>query len=149
MKVWSEAITTRKLWQNSCLASVRLALVRLASTVRRSRVRSLDYAVAIEDHNVCSRVASHQKLVREQILAILGVDNFQLSDQYYYRLYWAHALTRHYLITGRKYALIKEYALNKHVHLLTRLYGILPNSYKISELHVWRPALLFMWFYKS
>ena len=36
-------------------------------------VRSLDYAVAIEDHNVRSRAASYQKLVREQnlILAIL------------------------------------------------------------------------------
>ena len=28
-----------------------------------------------------------------------------------------------YLITGRKHALIKKYALNKHVRLLTRLYG--------------------------
>ena len=28
------------------------------------------------------------------------------------------------LITGRKYVLIKKYALNKHVRLLTRLYGI-------------------------
>ena len=80
--------------------------------------------MAIEDHNICSHAASHQKLVREQILAILGVDNFQLSDQYYYRLYGTHALIRHYLITGRKYVLIKEYALNKHVRLLTRLYGI-------------------------
>ena len=26
-------------------------------------------------------------------------------------------------ITGRKHALIKKYALNKHVRLLTRLYG--------------------------
>ena len=39
------------------------------------------------------------------------------------RLYWAHALIRQYLITGRKHALIKKYALNKHVRLLTRLYG--------------------------
>ena len=28
------------------------------------------------------------------------------------------------LTTGRKYELIKQYALNKHVRLLTRLYGI-------------------------
>ena len=28
------------------------------------------------------------------------------------------------LTTGRKHALIKKYALNKHVRLLTRLYGI-------------------------
>ena len=35
-------------------------------------VRSLDYAVAIEDHDVCSHAASCQKLVREQILAILA-----------------------------------------------------------------------------
>ena len=33
-------------------------------------------------------------------------------------------LIKHYLITGRKYVLIKKYALNKHVCLLTRLYGI-------------------------
>ena len=31
--------------------------------------------MAIEDHNVHSRAASYQKLVREQMLAILGVDN--------------------------------------------------------------------------
>ena len=30
---------------------------------------------------------------------------------------------RQYLVTGRKHALIKKYALNKHVRLLTRLYG--------------------------
>ena len=30
-------------------------------------------------------------------------------------------LMRHYLTTGRKYALIKKYVLNKHVCLLTRL----------------------------
>ena len=34
------------------------------------------------------------------------------------RLYWAYALIRHYLTTVRKYALIKKYALNKHVRLL-------------------------------
>ena len=56
--------------------------------VKTEVVRFLDlYAVAIEDHNVHSRAASYQKLVREQILAILGVDNSRLSDQYYYRLY--------------------------------------------------------------
>ena len=43
--------------------------------------------MAIEDHNVHSRAASYQKLVREQILVILGVDNSRSSDQYYYRLY--------------------------------------------------------------
>ena len=35
----------------------------------------VDYAVATEDHNVRSHAASYQKLVRQQILAILGVDN--------------------------------------------------------------------------
>ena len=35
----------------------------------------------------------------------------------YCRLYWAHALIRRYLRTGRKYA------LNKHMRLLTRLYS--------------------------
>ena len=60
-------------------------MVRFASPEQspRSRARSLDYAVAIEDRNVRSRVASYQKLVREQILAILGVDNSQSSDQYF------------------------------------------------------------------
>ena len=43
-----------------------------------------DYAVAIGDHNVRSRAASYRKLVREQILAILGMDNSRSSDQYYY-----------------------------------------------------------------
>ena len=33
-----------------------------------------------------------------------------------------HAL--HYSTTGSKCALLKKYALNKHVRLLTRLYGI-------------------------
>ena len=41
----------------------------------------------IEDHNVRSHPASYQKLVREQILAILGVDNSRSSDQHYCRLY--------------------------------------------------------------
>ena len=54
-----------------------------------------------------------------------SVDKSRSSSEYYtnYRLYWAYALIRHYLTTGRKYALIKKYALNKHVRLLTRLYG--------------------------
>ena len=42
----------------------------------------------------------------------------------YCGFYWAHALIRRYLTTGRKHALIKKHALNKHVRLLTRLYGI-------------------------
>ena len=35
--------------------------------------------------------------------------------------YFVSTLIRQYLTTGRKYALIKKYALNKHVRLLTRL----------------------------
>ena len=31
--------------------------------------------------------------------------------------HWVHVLIRHYLTKGRKYALIKKYALNKHVPL--------------------------------
>ena len=31
--------------------------------------------MVIEDHNVRSHAASYQKLVREQVLAILGVDD--------------------------------------------------------------------------
>ena len=58
-----------------------------------------------------------------------SVDNSWSSGEYYYRLYWMHALIRHYLTTGRKYVLIKKYALNKHVHLLTRLYGITTYTY--------------------
>ena len=46
-----------------------------------------------------------------------------LAVNIYCCLYWAHALIRHYLRTGRKYALIKKHALNKHVRLLARLYG--------------------------
>ena len=43
-----------------------------------------------------------------------------------------HALIRHYLTTRRKYALIKKYALNRHVRLLTRLYGnvVLVNPWR-------------------
>ena len=55
--------------------------------VDSQEVRSLDYAVAIEVHNIRSRAASYQKLDRQQILAILGVDNSRSSDQYYYRRY--------------------------------------------------------------
>ena len=52
------------------------------------------------------------------------MDKSRSSNEYlYHRLYWVHALIRYYLITGRKYVLIKKYVLNKHVRLLTRLYG--------------------------
>ena len=55
-----------------------------------------------------------------------------LAVNIYCRLYWAHVLIRHYLRTGRKYALIKKYVLNKHVRLLTRLYGTCTSEiYKI------------------
>ena len=58
-----------------------------------------------------------------------SVDNSRSSCEYYYRLYWAHALIRHHLTTRKNYALIKKYALNKHVRLLTRLYGITNSKY--------------------
>ena len=51
-----------------------------------------------------------------------SVDNSRSSSEC--RLYWVHALIRHSLTIERKYALIKKYALNKHVHLLTRLYDV-------------------------
>ena len=54
-----------------------------------------------------------------------SVDKSRLRGKYYRRLYLAHALIRHYLTTGRKYALIKKYAFNKHVRLLIGLYGML------------------------
>ena len=53
------------------------------------------------------------------MLTIHSMDNSRSSGEYYYRLYWAYVLIRHHLTTGRKYALIKKYMLNKHVHLLT------------------------------
>ena len=37
-----------------------------------------------------------------------SVDNSQSSGEYYCCLYWTHALIRHYLTTGSKYALIKD-----------------------------------------
>ena len=67
-----------------------------------------------------------------------SVDNSRSSGEYYYRLYWVHVLIRHYLTTGRKYALIKKYALNKHVRLLTRLYGtesLIPLCYRVTPVH--------------
>ena len=57
-----------------------------------------------------------------------NVDNSQSSSEYYCRLYWVHVLIGYNLTTERKYALIEKYALNKHVRLLTRLYGILINN---------------------
>ena len=59
-----------------------------------------------------------------------SVDNSRSSGDIDCRLYWAHVLIRHYLKTGRKYALIRKYVLNKHVRLLTRLYGmsIIPDK---------------------
>ena len=53
-----------------------------------------------------------------------SVEKSRSSGEYYHHLYWAHVLIRHYLTTGRKYVLIKKYVLNKHVHLLTRLYHV-------------------------
>ena len=52
------------------------------------------------------------------------MDKSWSGSEYYYCLYWVQALIRHYITTGRKYALIKKYVLNKHVRLLTRLYGM-------------------------
>ena len=90
----------------------------------RSRVRS----VSIEHHSVeygHSCAAGYLKIGWRTNVAMHSMDKSRSSGEYYYRLYWVHALIRHYLTTGRKYALIKKYAPNKHVRLLTRLYGIL------------------------
>ena len=62
-----------------------------------------------------------------------GVEKCRSSGEYHHRLYWAHALIRHYLTTGRKYVLIKKYAHNKHVRLLIRLYGSYPVSFYSGE----------------
>ena len=53
-----------------------------------------------------------------------SVDKSLSSGEYCHLRYWVHTLIRHYLTTGRKYALIKNFALNKHVCLLTRLYSM-------------------------
>ena len=55
-----------------------------------------------------------------------------------------HALIKHYLITGRMYALIKKYALNKHVCLLTRLYGIPIMNLVLSLNHLVSTAAVFL-----
>ena len=52
------------------------------------------------------------------------MENSGSNGEYYCRLFWAYGLIRQYLTTGRKHALIKNYALNKHVRLLTRLYDM-------------------------
>ena len=77
--------------------------------------------MAIEDHNVRSRAASYQKLVREQILAILGLGQLSIERSI---LLSSLLSACAYLITRRKYVLIKKDVLNKHMRLLTRLYGI-------------------------
>ena len=45
-------------------------------------------------------------------------------------------LIKHYLITRRKCVLIKNYALNKHVRLLTRLYSILCKLEKVPVIYL-------------
>ena len=59
-----------------------------------------------------------------------SVDNSQSRGEYYCRLYWAHVL-----INRRKYTLIKKYALNKYVRLLTRLYSIMTEQIALSLTH--------------
>ena len=92
------------------------------------RTRSLIVPVPKELHNVeykHSRVADIILQVGCETSTSHAVCG-QLSVKavnIYCCLYWVHALITHYLRTGRKYALIKKYALNKHVRLLTRLYG--------------------------
>ena len=53
-----------------------------------------------------------------------SVNNSRLSGEYLLLSLLGHVLIRHYLTTGRKYGLNKRYALTKHVHLLSGLYGI-------------------------
>ena len=65
-----------------------------------------------------------------------SVDNSRSSSEYYCRLYWVHALITHDLRTGRKYALIKKYALNMHVRLLTRLYGTIETESMLTYLYL-------------
>ena len=86
-------------------------------------------SISVEDRSVeysWSRAAGYLKIGRITKLAMQSMDNCRSNGEYYCRFlnYWVYALIRQYLTTGRKYALIKKYALNKDVRLLTRLYGI-------------------------
>ena len=45
--------------------------------------------------------------------------------------YLAHALIRHRLRVGREHALNKQYALNSGVRLITRVYGMWLDNYKV------------------
>ena len=70
---------------------------------------------------LCSCLSEHRW---EQILAMLGVDNSRSSCEYYYYFYWMHQL----ISNSKEVCTFKKYTLNKHVCLLTRLYGILLYS---------------------
>ena len=90
--------------------------------------KSLTVAVPNEHHNVeyrHFRIADilQNRLGDKYYNSHAECGQLNIVVNIYYRLYWAHALIGHYS-TGRKYALIKKYALNKHVLLLTRLYGM-------------------------
>ena len=84
--------------------------------------KSLTVTVPNEHHDIQyrhSRVADilQNRLGDKHYNSHAECGQLDLVVNIYYRLYWAHALIRHYSTTGRKYA------LNKHVRLLTRLYG--------------------------
>ena len=111
-------------WQNSSgktivlSQAVILALMYLTIPVPTEH-HDVEYRHSlVADNNL--KIGWETKL----ILAMQTVDNSLSIDDYCYCSYRVHVLIRHYLATGRKYMLIKKYALNKHVRLLTRLYGI-------------------------
>ena len=117
MEVWSEAIAGRKPWTIADFFGKTCFEVEVKSpTTSQWNIAVLSIADLVQ--------LAIWKWVGEQILAMQNMDNSCSNGEYYCCLYWAYALIGQYLTTGRKYALIKKYALNKHVRLLTRLYGI-------------------------
>ena len=69
------------------------------------------------------QLAIRNRLVASSCHVEHGTLLIKINSEDYCCLYWVHVLFRQYLIKGKKHALIKQYALNKHVRLLTRLYG--------------------------
>ena len=85
-------------------------------------MKNLTVPVAMKHH----RVECRHSHVADIILQIGWETNTSHAE--HGQLSIKYVLIRQYLTqegnTGRKYASIKKYALNKHVLLLTRLYGI-------------------------
>ena len=98
-----------KPWKNCRIVTTRVSEIRAS--------KSLTVPVPKEHHGIeyrYSRVADNSSFEQWIFTAVfIG----------------AYALIRHYLTTWRKYVLVKKYTLNKHLPLLTRLYGM-PSASK-------------------